>query len=75
MTVLIWNFILFSLTSTVTRHPVGLPFGAMVPFYLTHLTTYSTPHYLHSQKVFPAVGIICVLFTYQEIRLSFLGHH
>ena len=30
-----------------------------VPSHPTHSTTYLTPHYLRSQKVFLAVGIIC----------------
>ena len=55
----IHNFTLVSLASTAMPHPSGLPFRAMVPSHPTHLTTYSTPHYLRSRKVFPAVGTIC----------------
>ena len=44
-------------------HPAGLLFRATVPSHPTHSTTSSTPHYLRSQKVFPAVGTICALPT------------
>ena len=39
--IIIQNFTLISLSSTATLHPVGLPFGTMVPSHLMHLTTYT----------------------------------
>ena len=61
-----------SLASTATPHPARLPFRATVPSHPTHSTTYSTPHCLRSRIVFPAVGTICTLPTYQgnEVIIS-----
>ena len=59
----IHNVTLVSLASTATPHLAGLPFRATVLSHLTHLTTYSTPHYLRSRKVFPAVETICASLT------------
>ena len=63
VTTIIHNFTLVSLAFIATPHPAGLPFRATVSFHLTHSTTNSTPHCLHSRKLFPAVGTICILPT------------
>ena len=75
VTTIIQNFTLVNLTSTAMPHPAGLLFKTMVLSHLTHLTTYLTPHCLHSRNLFPALVTICVLPTCQEIRLSFLERH
>ena len=41
MTIIIQNFILISLTFTVTHHPIGLSFQAAVLFLLTYLSPYA----------------------------------
>ena len=75
MTTIIQNFTLVSLAFIAMSHPAWLLFRAVVPSYSMHSTIYSTPHYLHSRKVFPAVGTICALLTCQGMRLSFLKRH
>ena len=63
VTVIIWNFILVSLTSTATPYPIGLPFRITMFFHPTHLTTYPTPYCLCNQKVFPAMRTIYIWST------------
>ena len=73
--VIIWNFTLVSLTSITMLYSTGLPFEATVPSHFTHLTTYSTLHYLCSQKVFPVMETICVLSTFWKMRSLFLERY
>ena len=75
MTIIIQNFTLVSLASTITPYPAKLLFRAMVLSYPTHLTTHSTPHCLRSEKVFPTLETICTLPTCQRMRLLFFKPH
>ena len=50
-----------------------LRWGNVLSYALDHL--HSTPHYLRSWKVFPAVRTIYVSPTCQGMRLSFLERH
>ena len=64
VTTIIKNFTQVGLVSTTTPHSAKVLFRATVCSHLTHVTIYFTLHYLHSRKIFPAVGTICALPTY-----------
>ena len=53
--IIIQNFTLVSLTSTMTPHPVKLPLGAAVSSLPTHLTPY-TPVFLHT-RIFIIISV------------------
>ena len=63
VTIIIQNFILVSLISITMPHPIGFwHHGSVSSYVFDHL--YLTSHCLCSRKIFPAIGTICVLFTY-----------
>ena len=68
------DFSPYALVSLCTRLPTHLSPYALV-FLRICLPTHSTPHCLCNQKIFPAMGTICILSTCRGMKLPFLERH